>query len=192
MNVYNYAENEPIANIDLWGTQAVPANALQYLNTTGKQTLNTLKSEISKKLDVIENVAEKAATGVKGLIVQNAPSLMRNVEILDAVGSSLTDASILTTVGTGGASAEITVPLAGAGGIMQGAADAIKGVVSYAINDESGKKNANEDFAKKLLEIGENAILDKMPLSKPVRAASEMLADKANPLILKSLANENK
>ncbi|MDV7392050.1 RHS repeat-associated core domain-containing protein, partial [Arthrospira platensis SPKY1] len=55
VNVYNYAENEPIANIDLWGLQAVRAENYVTSWTANKMAANNGKSYAQNFQDLIQN-----------------------------------------------------------------------------------------------------------------------------------------
>lgn len=50
MNTYNYAENEPIANIDLWGLQAERASLLQDQQVKALENSNITRDEYEEDL----------------------------------------------------------------------------------------------------------------------------------------------
>ncbi|NBC05567.1 MAG: hypothetical protein GVY26_00055 [Bacteroidetes bacterium] len=74
MNTYNYAENEPVANIDLWGLQAVrydknalsnstfqSARAINLQTSGGEAFMKALKSQ--DKIDVVYAVIKRLYDG---------------------------------------------------------------------------------------------------------------------------------
>lgn len=191
VNPYNYAENEPIANIDLWGLQKMPASVISEAKQQLEQSWVDFKSSVSKRIEVASNFIEKSAASTQSYISKNAPVMMANADKIQTFGKTLKDASLLTTLASGGTTAEVTVPTAAAGALIEGSMKIFKGAVSLIVGDQDGKNEMKENVANKVLDIGEDLIMGAIPISSPVKASSELFLDKINDKLITPISNKS-
>ncbi len=191
VNPYNYAENEPIANIDLWGMQKMPASLIPEAKQQLEQSWVDFKSNISKRIEAATNFIEKNAESAQSYISKNAPAMIATADKIQYFGKNLKDASLLTTLASGGATAEVTIPSAAAGALMEGGMKVFKGVVSLIVDDQDGKSEMYENIANKVLDVGEGLIMSSTPMSAPVKASTEILFNKINEQLITPTNNKS-
>ncbi|MBP7644143.1 MAG: hypothetical protein KA767_12445, partial [Saprospiraceae bacterium] len=137
------------------------------------------------------NFIEKNAESAQSYISKNAPAMIATADKIQYFGKNLKDASLLTTLASGGATAEVTIPSAAAGALMEGGMKVFKGVVSLIVDDQDGKSEMYENIANKVLDVGEGLIMSSTPMSAPVKASTEILFNKINEQLITPTNNKS-
>ncbi|MFN8338596.1 MAG: RHS repeat-associated core domain-containing protein [Saprospiraceae bacterium] len=126
VNPYNYAENKPINNIDLWGLQALPYQAINDMK-------NQISNAVVSMVDKIGNAADNLVNGTK----ENAPAVQQAASDIGTAADVVFYVAAAATVLTEGAALPITGPIMTgtevAGDVAFGvevAADAVDGNVN--------------------------------------------------------------
>jgi RHS repeat-associated protein len=95
VTTYNYAENEPVANVDLWGLQKVDINDVR--NTKGQITSRNASVSLNVKvlnLSSKDNYSFNNSLSRAGGIAERSFSTKFNAEVLDSPQKGLTSKEV--------------------------------------------------------------------------------------------------
>ena len=176
VTTYNYAENEPIKNIDLWGLQALPNNAINELKSLFQGSASSLYNKVDKVADMISSTKESVTNSIKS----NSVELIKSADNCEKACAAIKDGALLATVATAGTASEVTLPLAGVAAGAELFMKGSKATISYISKHKNGvqeaKKNLTSEATSTILDIS----LKRVPLAGPVSASSDYLIDKAS------------
>lgn len=163
LSPYNYASNDPITNIDLWGLQGVPfrfiekistaaANrriAKNFVNTTmpGAATSQSMQNVITQRNSIGSFASAKVGTQVSGAKLQIAAGNMMNASAGYTVGKVTTESSLSAsgaTNNTSGTALELGANME-LGPLVDVSANASLGNVQIA-TDEDGNSSTESSL----------------------------------------------
>ena len=183
LSTYNYASNNPVTNIDLYGMQGIDANALDEFYNDYKENglgsaisnyfnLGSLftgtseeKAETLSKVHEVNDVAENINNTVENAVISGAEAVGASGEVVSATGDVMVmGGSVVTPVAP-----EVGIPMVEGGMILKGAGATMQ---------------MSEDLVKgDFKEMGKKAIVKSVPgrMGKPLRNAIDKM-DKTSPV----------
>lgn len=175
LNEYNYAENNPITLVDVWGTQGIPYSAAGYVKNEINKVVKVAEASVVQMAENAEKMIQNLKQAATQPIIDNAQGIIETCDKLEKVCNATKDAALLTTVASGGATGEVTLPLAAVAGAGEFTMQAMKGAINYIVDDEAGKR---EGIKNTITETAENVLtisISKIPYAKQAKAVATYL-----------------
>ena len=170
LSQYNYASNDPVKNIDLYGLQGVGSN--DFINFMVDVKVNGLVNAIGNyfnlsslftgsESDQVETLTKvhAAAAASEETVNRALDKIADGADKVGNVAGDIEKGALAVTAGTGGLTSEVTVPAAAIAEVVSTGAELVKAGVDLA-KDGKLEDNTLQNLGVEALSFGVGKILD--------------------------------